>query len=399
MKTFEIMRSYAKWSVYQGVVVMLGLMALCSIGSADTPSLTWDPATVQFITAGGYARITRTGTTDLICVYSRARGVRYRWSRDDANSWGPEQTLAASATHTLTNAEIIKLHNGDLLYAYNARVKDDQRATRRVRRFEIRLKRSSDNGDTWGPEQVLYQAGTQFENGCWEPMVVQLPDGECQLFFANEGPYTASNEQEISMLRSLDNGQTWSTATTVSFAPGRRDGMPVATVLHDNQTLVVAIEDGSYPGPFKPTICSTPIIDSWRQTPLYPGAKDRWRALAPGHRIPDQAVYSAPYIVTLPDGGTLLSGQSTAWMDSPNADVANIRMAVCVGDASARNFKGLTWPFLFGDYHRQNFWNSLFVKDARTVIAISEIIRGPNGTGIYTIEGKVHYGEPERPAR
>jgi hypothetical protein len=69
-------------------------------------------------------------------------------------------------------------------------------------------------------------------------------------------------------------------------------------------------------------------------------------------------------------------------MDRPNADVANIRMPVCVGDFKARNFKDLAWPFLFGNYDRQNFWNSLFVKDALTVIAVSEIIRGPNEPGI-----------------
>lgn len=32
------------------------------------------------------------------------------------------------------------------------------------------------------PEQVLYEEGYQFENGCWEPSAIQLPDGQIQLF-------------------------------------------------------------------------------------------------------------------------------------------------------------------------------------------------------------------------
>ena len=55
----------------------------------------------------------------------------------------------------------------------------------------------------------------------------QLPNGEVQVYFANEGPYTHSNEQEISMMTSVDNGKTWGGYKTVCFRAGSRDGMPV----------------------------------------------------------------------------------------------------------------------------------------------------------------------------
>lgn len=83
-------------------------------------------------------------------------------------------------------------------------------------------------------ERTLCQAGHEFANGCWEPSAVLLPSGEIQLFFANEGPYTHSDEQEISLLRSYDNGYSWSHhPETVSFRSGRRDGMP-ALLFYDN---------------------------------------------------------------------------------------------------------------------------------------------------------------------
>ena len=40
-------------------------------------------------------------------------------------------------------------------------------------------------------------AGAEARDGCWEPAMAQLPDGEVQLFFANESPYRQSSEQEL----------------------------------------------------------------------------------------------------------------------------------------------------------------------------------------------------------
>ena len=45
----------------------------------------------------------------------------------------------------------------------------------------------------------------RFKDGCWEPAMLQLPVGEIQLFFSDEGIYTKTDEQNISMLRSFDN--------------------------------------------------------------------------------------------------------------------------------------------------------------------------------------------------
>ena len=65
------------------------------------------------------------------------------------------------------------------------------------KRFSIQVTRSSDGGKSWTAPVEVYKAGYEFKNGCWEPAQIQLPSGEIQLYIANEGPYTQSNEQEI----------------------------------------------------------------------------------------------------------------------------------------------------------------------------------------------------------
>jgi hypothetical protein len=73
----------------------------------------------------------------------------------------------------------------------------------------VSAKKNYNGGLTWTDERLLYEAGSKFEDGCWEPAQIQLSSGEVQLFFSNEGIYTNSNEQNISIFRSHDNGLTW----------------------------------------------------------------------------------------------------------------------------------------------------------------------------------------------
>ena len=47
------MKSHVKYPSCQCLVAALGTMVMCSVLSASTPTLTWDPDTVHFITAGG----------------------------------------------------------------------------------------------------------------------------------------------------------------------------------------------------------------------------------------------------------------------------------------------------------------------------------------------------------
>ena len=65
----------------------------------------------------------------------------------------------------------------------------------------------------------------------------------------------------------------------------------------------------------------------------------------------------------------------------------DVRMVVCVGDADARGFGAATQPFPVETGSGQ-YWNSLFVKDARTVMALSTTSIG-GVWGLWSIEGRV----------
>ena len=138
---------------------------------------------------------------------------------------------------------------------------------------------SADKGQTWSAEETLFVAGVDFEEGCWEPVVMQLPSGEIQLFFANEYQ-VPDKQQHIAMMRSLDNGATWGQPEVVCFRAGSRDGMPVPVRLQQDKGLALAIEDNGLNGAFKPVIIHTTMQDNWKSGTVLADSPNRWSALA-----------------------------------------------------------------------------------------------------------------------
>jgi hypothetical protein len=199
--------------------------------------------------------------------------------------------------------------------------------------------------------------------------VIELPNGEIQVFFANESPYRTTTEQEISMLRSLDSGKTWSDATRVSLRKTHRDGMPAPLALANGKT-VLAIEDNGLEG--GGGIFKISIVDI--------DTAERWPAL----KEPLEASWyaGAPFLRQLPTGQTLLSFQ-----ESENGTLRRCRLAVCMGDSTASNFTNKTYP-LPPPTHGNQAWNSLFVKNANTITAISTASIGDT-RGVWAIDGVI----------
>ena len=220
---------------------------------------------------------------------------------------------------------------------------------------------------------MLYRAGTRFEDGCWEPAALRMPNGEIRLVFANEGPYTHSNEQEITMMTSRDDGRTWGNAEKVSFRPGARDGMPVPILDASGRGMLMAIEDSGLNGQMKPAIVAVALGRA-----ALPESPYRWPALA--EPLPADVYAGAPYLVRMPNGTTLLSIQST---DGRRA----ARMVVYCGDRNARGFRNPSEPFeLPRDV--KGLWNSLAVKSRDTVIAVSTTtLHGKRG--VWAVDGRV----------
>jgi hypothetical protein len=352
------------------------------------PTLRWEPATLRLIERGGdYPRMARLANGSIACVYDKGAKMWTRHSADNAKTFTGPILVAEEPDCWLTNAYLLVLGDGRLLYFFNQRPREALKYTRKpapagllTRPFLIRMSTSDDHGRTWSSAKTLYTAGASFQDGCWEPAASQLPSGEIHLYFANESPYRTTSEQEISLIRSRDGGKTWSDAQSIAMRPRHRDGMPNPLLLSDNQTIAVAIEDeGLSGGRFKPAIVSTSLTDNWKSS-VDGDSPHRWSALA--NPLPPDHYGGAPFLAKLPSGHLLLSYQ-----ESPDGTIRGCRLAVCVGTSKARDFTNKTFPL--GEAASTNqAWNSLFVKDAETVIALSTAT--VNGVrGIWAIDGHI----------
>ena len=359
--------------------VLLGVTLLgCKTGAAGEPRLVWEAPTLRLIDRGGtYGRMRRLSDGTLFFVCERSGGISSRQSRDAGATWSDAKEVARWEQGALTNPELLLLRDGTLVCFFNRRPRAAGGALPEAP-FAIACSRLDKNAPAWSAAAVLYEAGRERENGCWEPAAVQLPSGEIQLFFANEAPYRESGEQEITLLRSTDSGRAWGAPERVGFRAGHRDGMPVPLVLNSGLGIAVAIEDNGFDGVFKPAILFTTLADCWRSGTVTARHEGRWRALAAPLPAPTYA--GAPYLRQLATGETVLSFQQSA-----DGEMAHSRIAVCVGDTQARRFGSLSYPFPETPGSAQ-LWASLCVKDERTMTALATVTL--NGVrGVWCVDG------------
>lgn len=344
--------------------------------------IAWDYSSIkQLADKGGYPRMIRLQDSSLMVIFETYTGdIHTRRSNDNGETWlDPIEVfssvtlnndLGSSTRVNMANPEIIQLKNGDIIIGCNYRPAKEE-----IIPYSVAIRRSTDNGKTWEQARILYSAAPRFKDGCWEPSFLQLPGGELQLYFANEFPYTHSDEQEISMIKSLDNGETWTkNPVTVSFRKNRRDGMPVSILAGDE--IIVAIEDNMQ-GQFKPYTVRTKAANPWTK-PVTENSKERAYALA--DKINDNVYMGAPYLIKLPSGQTVLSYQTT---ENRSADWERSTMEVAIGDASARKFMNRSRPFKVPQ-NKEAKWNSLAVWNSTTIVALSSTnFRSANVAPLY----------------
>lgn len=348
----------------------------------------WDQSTLTKVYDGQafYPRIIRLQDDTLMGAFESQGSVLVTKSDDEGRTWG-EPTEVASSNNGINASvpELIQLQNGNIILAYNTRPPQNNQDTER--RFGIKIKISEDNGETWGEEKNIYEGGFEWNRGVWEPAMIQLTDGEIQLFFANEYPYVDSEDQEISMVRSQDDGENWSDPETISYREGHRDGMPVPLILQDGKGIAVAIEDnGLYGDTFKPAIIWTPMAEYWSEV-ISGNSQNRWGALSEEHQIAPAKYGGAPYLRQLPTGETVLSFQSN---EGRSGDWTNSTMMVALGDNEAKNFSTLTEPFDVPD-GRSAMWSSIFIKNDTTITAVSSTNAYSNSgqSEFYIIDGYI----------
>lgn len=347
--------------------------------------IVWDQQSLQKISIGdarycGYARMKVLKDGSWLCVYEADGNIVAIKSKDEGATWFPP-VMAAKKMKEINMAvpELLEVKDGSILLMYNPRPS----LTRKQYHFAIKTKTSYDGGLTWKNEKVLYEAGNEFKNGCWEPAALQLPDGEIQLFFANEGIYTESEEQNISMLRSFDNGVTWTKAPQIiSFRSGSRDGMPVPLLLPDKKTVVIAIEDNGIKN-FKPYILRGVTEEKWGHV-IDAGSYRRNYAFK--EPIADSIYAGAPYLCQLKNGDILLSYQGT---EGRRNEMEYAEMKVVVGNDEARNFDSTSVPFKIPE-NKFGLWNSLTVTPDDTIVALTSTNAYSNGqTEVWMIKGRM----------
>jgi hypothetical protein len=337
------------------------------VKTGDKVDISWDQSTLKQVSAGGgnYARAIQLNNGHLLCVYEGDGGIQSTVSTNLGKTWlAPVKVASSVAGVNMAVPDILELNDHSLLVSYNPRPHKINGAWDTTRHFAIVTKKSYDEGKTWKDERLIYQAGYRFEDGCWEPSQLQLPSGEIQLFYSDEGIYTQSNEQNISIFRSFDGGLSWTKKPEiVSFTPGHRDGMPVPVLLKGTNEILFSIEDNGG-GQFKPSIIRNSIAQNWQKT-VGPGDTERTYALTP--KLPEIVYAGAPYLRQLHSGQTILSYQSTQNRDN-NGDLAC--MQVAVGDNSAKNFQNVSTPFIV-PLNKHGLWNSLCVLNDDTIIALT----------------------------
>lgn len=332
----------------------------------------------------GYARAIQLKDYSLLVAYESNSAFVVKKSENKGFDWSqPIVVSEAQEGVNMATPDLVQLQNGSILLTYNPRPGETAPPSKR---FGIKTILSGDGGITWVDEQTVYKGGAEFINGVWEPSALQLPNGEIQLFFSNEGIYQKSDEQNISLLRSQDNGKTWTQEPEItSFRAGGRDGMPSPLYLKNQDEIVFSIEDNESNNQFKPYTIRNSVSENWSNAV---DGNDEHRSYALKEKMEESEYADAPYLAQLKTGETLLSYQGT---DNRNGnELNNADMKVVIGDENAKNFDRPTTPFLISE-GKSALWNSIAVLEDNTVMALSttNAFSPVNASEVWMIQGRM----------
>lgn len=231
-----------------------------------------------------YPRIKQAADGSYLLFYQNGKtGTSIRVARStNLKAWfGVTVLFAKSGSKFYATSDAIVLDNGDILAvaSFNGSYKGD------AKNNGISMRRSTDNGKTWSEEQVIYVGTT------WEPSLLQLDSGEIQMYWTNThvGGVAASlggraddNSTGTMMIRSFDNGVTWTGDLSVAYGgqivaqqltKKGSDGnyysgqMPVAVQLN-NGDIALALEirlpkTSSQGDTFHLSFAYSPGVNSW----------------------------------------------------------------------------------------------------------------------------------------
>lgn len=346
----------------------------------------WDNPVMVSDWCSAYGRAHRLNDGRLMICYSNTWHGYTRFSNDDGATWTNAKIAIPayrkdSLVYRMDNPEFAQLsadnphHPGRIIYAVNERVRDAKVATKDkiVYPFHISISTSDDNGTSWSGLKKLYSSDNV--SGCYEPFVLELPDGTVQIYFADETPYATDKitYQNISVIESKDGGDTWGEKRVVCYTFTKRDGMPTATVYNGN--IYVAIEANGNGYQFFPQIVYNPVADNWSRQVDAPGI---YRFDPFQESLKSVEIYSgAPYLIQT-DNYFVMSYQTTS--GAPQSTHAErykhtaMEVQVCPKSEFVKNkfstMRGVSRPFAIDQTKACAKWNSLCPLGGDEILAV-----------------------------
>ena len=338
------------------------------------------------IKAANYPRIKKIADDRYILFYQdnqTASNIYYSIS-SDLKEWGLGLKLFNAHNITVfdssdkmcySSCDATVLQNGDIMAIASFRSGRNFRVTNEFNGLAMKI--SSDGGQTWGEEQIIYKGSN------WEPQILQLPDGEIQVYFTHGGPKIQPQMEAgiptsqmvpssgTAIIRSKDNGKTWDpyvmeppyAAHRVSqqYAYTKKgiqvftDQMPCAILLNNTDTIALAMEsmfvrDGE---------------DVLYITTAY--SDDNWAVglgldeEGPADKQENMWHGAAPYLRQFPSGETVLSYNQK-------------RFQIRLGDSLAREFGDPLFPL-----NGTGRWGSLELIQSHIVVGTMAYARKVSG--------------------
>lgn len=264
-----------------------------------------------------------------------------------------------------STCDAIVLDNGDIMAVASFR---SNKNFRKDNRFNgLAMRKSSDGGKTWSEEKVIYTGSN------WEPSLLQLPDGEIQVYFTHSAP---KNQPQIeagvptsqivassgtAIIRSRDYGETWDPyVTEPPYAAWRvcqqyvetkngiqvfTDQMPVAILLNNTNTIALATESKFTSGTKETYYITMGYSDDNWATAL--GIDEE----GPADKQENMYLGAAPYIRQFPSGETVL------------ANNRNSKFQMRLGDSLARTFGDPIEPL-----RGTGYWGSLELVGSHNMV-------------------------------
>lgn len=305
-----------------------------------------------------YPRLTRLSDGNWIIVYtlsdnpgyaaysSGGKRLEFALSEDCGRNWSVLSRLSDEG-RDLDNGQMIELPNGVLLVACRTVIWHQS--------YKIVVYESLDKGKSWNYRSTVDEnhgvpgALGHPDKGVYEPHFQLLPDGRLSVMYANEIHVTEDipYSQIISQKISSDGGLSWGNEIWVAWDPHdpeARPGMSVWDRMKDGRYIVVFEVCATHGGNVYYKISSDGF--TWE-----PGI---------GKAIVGQ--YAGPYILSLSDGGLLVTSNS--------------------GNLSYSNDFGENWSLMEKAAFPYHLWSSVYQTGEREIAVLNSMHRKEGGHNI-----------------